>query len=247
MRAVSIVVGLVALVAGCGPETPRQDAAMAASPKAAPRAEPRPSLANCPAVRPIDEPEMLQRKTAIPLPSALTGLMVSDKERFGVAARDGNPICIDASWWEEIANAKVSQDQRFIQFDWMGYESFGHLLIDRTGDGTVVETGISPLAPPTGRRFAAVDLSESAFGALNAFAVWQIEPVGIRQLAKFDQDMPQGDWSVDGWQGDGCVNLSVVPIDRQPGFAPDLAKAPRDPWFAAEAKGWKPEPGRCPG
>lgn len=247
MRAVTIVVGLVALVAGCGPEAPRQDAAAGASPKAAAPAEPRPSLARCPAVKPVDEPEMLQRKAAIPVPSALTGLMVSDKERFAFAARDGDPICIDASWWEGIAEAKVSQDQRFIQFDWSGYESFGHMLIDRSGKGMAVETGVAPLAPPTGRRFAAVDLSESGFGGLNAFAVWQIDPVGVRELAKVDTGLPAGDWALEGWTGDDCVNLSVVPVDRQPDNVGDLDKAARDPWFAAEAKGWKPEPGRCPG
>ena len=246
MRVMPTVLGLIALIAGCGPEAPRQQAASAATPK--PRtAESRPSLARCPAVKPIDIPDMLVRKGPIPVPPALAGLMVSDMQRLALVSRTGRPLCIDAAWWDRIDAVKVSPDHRFVQFDWMGYESFGHLVIDRTGPGMVVETGISPLAPPTGRRFAAVDLSESAFGALNALAVWQIEPVGIRQLAKFDQGMPSGDWSVDGWQGDGCVQLSVVPVDRQPGFAPDLAKAPRDPWFALEASGWKPAPGRFPG
>lgn len=229
MPRIASLVGVIALVAGCG------------------SAHAAPNLAHCPAVKPVDDPEMLQRRRAIPVPPALAGLMVSDISRFAVSTPAGATICVDASWWERIENAKVSPDRRFVAFDWSGYESFGHLVIDRTGNGLTLDTGNAPLAPPTGQRFAAIDLSESGYGALNAFAVWQIEPVGVRQLAKIDTDMPAGDWSLDRWQGDTCVNLSVVPLDRQPDDATALAKARRDPWFAAEARGWRPRPGRCPG
>lgn len=234
MRGIVAVLGAIALLAGCGPS------------EAAARRSPAPSLARCPAVKPVDDPEMLQRRRPIPVPPALAGLMVSDRERFAVSTMAGGTICIDASWWEEIGDAKVSHDRRFVAFDWSGYESFGHLVVDRSGKGMALDTGIAPLAPPTGRRFAAIDLSESAFGALNAFGVWQIEPVGLRQLAKIDEGLPGGDWAIDGWASDSCINLSLVPSDRQPDDATALAIIRRDPWFAAEASGWRPRPGRCP-
>lgn len=235
MRWIATLLAMSSLAAGCVPT------------QAGARSNAAPSLARCPAIKPVDEPEMLQRRQPIPIPPALAGLMVSDKERFAVSTLAGGTICIDASWWEEISDADVSRDRRFIAVDWSGYESFGHLLIDRTGRGMTLDTGSAPLASGTGRRLAAVDLGEAAFGALNAFGVWQIDPVGLRQLAKFDTGLPSGDWAIAGWVGERCVNLSVVPSDRQPDDATTLAKVRRDPWFAAEGRGWRPRPGRCPG
>lgn len=110
----------------------------------------------------------------------------------------------------------------------------------------MIETGNAPLAPPSGMRFASVDLSESGFGGFNAFGVWQIERVGLRELAKVQDGLPAGDWRIAGWAGDECVNLSLLPIDRQPSDAGDFEIAERDPWFAAEASGWTPAPGACP-
>jgi hypothetical protein len=102
-----------------------------------------------------------------------------------------------------------------------------------------VETGNAPLAPPSGMRFASIDLSPSGFGAQNAFAAWQIEPTGLREIGRVSEGFPMGVWSMDGWEGDHCVNLSVVRIEN-------AASGERDPWFVAESDGWQPKEGRCP-
>lgn len=199
-------------------------------------------LAACPAAKPADT---LERTRPLALPRSADGLYAADRDRIAVSTMEGGTVCADVAWVGQIQDAKVSPDKRFIAFDWMGYESFGHMIIDRSGKGQVLETGNAPLAPPTGRRFASVDLSESSFGALNAFAVWDIESSGLREIAKFSEGLPAGDWKLENWSGDSCVNLSVLPVERQPSDAADFENARRDPWYAAAKNGWKPEAGSC--
>lgn len=207
---------------------------------------PLPDLKSCPQVtRAEDEPELL-RTRPLPLPASFEGLAAADIDYIAVLASAGSTLCLDTRFIEEIAKARASPDGRFLSFEWSGYEAWGYVLFDRSGRGMTLDTGNAPLASSTGKRFAAVDLSESGYGALNAFGVWQIEPVGVLQLAKFDTAMPSGDWQLDNWRGDTCVNLSVVPIDRHPEDFRQLANIRRDPWFAAESRKWQPRPGRCP-
>lgn len=244
-KAIMAAVPLMLSACGSGSETDASPVASASAttPAATASAAPAlPDLAKCPAAKPADE---LARTKPLVLPKEAAGLYSADRDRIAVSTMEGDTVCADTAWIEQIENAKVSPDKRFIAFDWMGYESFGHMIIDRAAKGQVVETGNAPLAPPTGKRFAAVDLSESAFGALNAFAVWDIESTGIREIAKFSEGLPAGDWKMGEWSGDSCVNLSVLPVARQPSDAADFERAERDAWYASAADGWKPEAGSC--
>lgn len=239
MRLIGLAVVLGAL-ATCGSEAeqePREP------PEASQIAAPKPDLAACPKAEPVEE---RQRTAPIPVPAPFEGLAASSMDHFAFTTLEGSTVCVDTTWLESVNDAKLSEDGRFASFSWAGYEAFGHVIVDRTGQGQVLGTGNPPVASPSGRRLAAVDLSESGFGSLNAFAVWEIRPTGIRQIAEQNEGFPSGDWRIEGWQGDACVRLSVVPLERQPEDYRDLDKTPRDPWFAAQASGWRPAAGSCP-
>ncbi len=154
---------------------------------------------------------------------------------------------MDLGWTEAIHDATASPDGRFFAFGWSGNESGGHIVIDRTGAGQVIDTGAAPLSAPSGRRIAAVEISESGFGSLNAFAVWDILPVGLKEIARVEEGLStNGEWRMGSWQGEGCVNLSFVPSERFPENYEDLPKVAGDPWFAAEKNKWRPMAGSCP-
>lgn len=240
MKRKAAVLALMIVVAGCGSSA--SDPAQAEAPRAEAKAL---DLAQCARSDLADE-NYRERKAPIPVPPVFAGMVASDMDHFAVSTMTGGTVCVDTGWMEGIEGAKASPDQRFLAFAWGGYEAFGYIVVDRTGEGQVIETGVAPLAPPTGMRFASLDLSESGFGGFNALGVWQIEPVGLRPLAKVEEGFPHGDWRMEGWAGDHCINLSVFPIDRPLEDGQSLESAPRDPWFVAEAKGWKPTPGRCP-
>jgi hypothetical protein len=245
MRQTIGLIAIAALLGGCGsqaePTTPTETVRKRGD--AAPAATPEPDLAACPKAEPIDE---RTRTKPIPVPAAFRGLAASSMDHFAFTTLYGSIVCVDTTWLESIDEAKLSDDGRFASFNWAGYEAFGHVIVDRAGKGQVLDTGNPPVASPSGRLLAAVDLSESGFGSLNAFAVWEVRPAGIRQVAEQTEGFPSGDWRIEGWQDESCVRLSVVPLERQPEDYRDMDTAPRDPWSAAEANGWRPAPGSCP-
>jgi len=202
----------------------------------------RPDLASCPARRLLEE-GLRERTAPIPVPAELASVMESGMDNFAVLTLDGSTLCIDASWMEEIHAPRLSADGRFASFDWGGYEAYGHVIVDRTGTGSELDTGVAPVYSPSSRRFAAADLGEAGYGALNAFAVWQVEPAAIRELARQDDLLEATDWVIERWGGERCLELSAIAWE---GYTGD-ADAPRDRYRAREAGGWRIEPGRCTG
>ena len=241
-----IALGIVTvMLAACGE---RHEAAP--SPETAENAAPdalgqpaTPDLAACPEAEPF---EFRQRTAPIPVPAAFEGIAASSMDHLAFTTAQGSTVCVDATWLEEIEGEELSGDGRFASFDWVGYEAFGHVVVDRAGRGQVIDTGNRPHLSPSGKRLASVDLGQAEFGSLNAFAVWDVAPTGLRPVAEISEGFPSGDWRIEGWQGESCVRLSVVPLERQPEDFRDMDTAPRDPWHAAEAGSWRPVPGSCP-
>lgn len=244
MHKLTGMIALAGLLAGCGSEeaTPTPAASALAAAEAA--ETPEPNLAACQKAEPNEE---RQRTKPIAVPEAFGKLAKSDMDHLAVVTATGNTVCVDTSWIEDTHDAKASSDGRFFAFGWNGYEAGGYVVVDRSGPGQVIDTGVAPLSPPSGHRFAAVEISASGFGSLNAFAVWDILPVGLKEIAHYDEGLDtDGDWRTIGWEGDTCVKLAFVPSSRFPENYEDLPKVPGDPWFAAEKNKWKPMPGNCP-
>ncbi len=242
------------LLAACGSQgespapAPSAEASTAIAPimhSAAPEAA-RPDPASCPKLKRDDENGLLERKKPLPVPAALAGIAATDMNQLAVTTLDGKTGCVDVRWMETVDRMALSKDQRFLSFDWDGYEAYGHVVVDRQAGGQSLDTGEAPVWSPSSTRLAAVDLSEAAFGALNGFGVWDVTPKGFKQLALLTEALPTGDWRTEGWRGEHCVALSLLPSERMPEDARAMDKAPRDPWFAAEANQWKPQPGSCP-
>lgn len=245
MRHFTGLILAVALLGGCSDEAEPAPAEKARGIVQAPPATPpaKPDLSACPKAEPVEE----QIRTGpIPVPQAFEGVAASSMDHFAFTTLEGSTICVDTTWLETVDDAELTDNGRFASFAWVGYEAYGYVIVDRTGKGQVIDTGNAPVRSPSGHRFASVELTESGFGSLNAFAVWDIRPAGLRQVAEVSEGLPGGDWRLEGWQGDSCVRLSNVPLERQPEDYRDMDKTARDPWFAAEANRWTPTPGSCP-
>ncbi len=83
-----------------------------------------------------------QRTRPLPVPSALTGVLRASVLNYAVATLGGETLCIDTSWMESAEKIALLADGRFLSFDWLGYESFGHKLVDRTGKGQVIDAAM---------------------------------------------------------------------------------------------------------
>jgi hypothetical protein len=214
------------------------------------KAEPppgRPDLALCPKL-PREEP-LNDRTKPLPVPRNYQMLITSSREQFAVATIYGGTTCVDTRAMTEVRTFTLSRDRRFLEFDWDGYEAGGHIVVDRTGKGQSIDTGVSPTSSPSGRLFAAIQQSEAAFGSLEGFGVWQVGVVGVRQLT-LQEDIPRmADWRIDGWAGDACINLSGIPYERITDPGAKLSKFPRDRYVARPVgRGWvlTPSTTGCP-
>lgn len=205
-------------------------ACLAATPAAA-ASSPAPNPARCPAATPI-EADSNDRKVPLRIPARLAPVAKSDLTRLAVRTLTGANFCQDIPAINKAENFALSGDGRFLSFDWYGYEEGGHVIIDRTGAGQSIDSGAEVTLSPSGRRFAAVQFSEAGFGALEGFAVWQINPVGLRSLVKLNEIPSLVDWRIDSWSGENCIQLSGIPNSRIPENTQNYSKVARDRYIA---------------
>lgn len=227
MRA--IVLACAIALASCGAQTESAGSSRQATDADPPAAEPVAATADlsvCPE-RELLEEGLRERTRPIPVPTELSRVMRSSMDNFAVATLSGATVCIDASWMEQVSDAALSEDGRFVSFDWTGYEAFGHVIVDRSGKGTVIDTGVPPLRSPSGKRLAALDYSESGYGALNALAVWEILPTGLSEAAKLDTLPDLFGWRLDRWGTEACLELSGIAWKDVPDDAENYDTAPR--------------------
>ena len=193
-----------------------------------------PNPARCPAAPPI-EAESNERKGPLKIPTRLAPVAKSDLTRLAVATLTGANFCENIPAINKADNFALSSDGRFFSFDWYGYEEGGHIIVDRTGAGQSIDSGAEVTLSPSGHRFAAVQFSEAGFGTLEGFAVWQINPVGLRQLVKLSEIPSLVDWRIDSWGGEACVMLSGIPNERIPAGSENYSKVARDHYIARPA------------
>lgn len=148
-----------------------------------------------------------------PVPAALRPLFREiTRDRLVVRGLRGGDVTIDIDQYEPD-NFRTFAGGRFLGFSFMGYESAGYMLVDRTmtGEEAVIATGAAPAFSPDGRHFASVEVSGSEAGDLETFAVWEVAAEGVRQRL-YVTALPAGnDWRVDGWPREDCVALSAAP------------------------------------
>jgi hypothetical protein len=200
-----------------------------------------PDLAACAPVKQAEGWER-ERKGPLPVPAAFRALIKADVTRMAVATLSGGTRCLDVSFIEGVERMALSPDGRFLSFGWTGYEASGHLVVDRTGKGQAIDTGVAPTFSPSRGRLASVEITESGFGSLNAFAVWRVDPVGLREIGRVEDLPSMSDWRIDRWVGEDCVVLSALPLDAE-----QAGRAPRTRYAArAERAGWSVTKGSCP-
>ena len=208
-----------------------------------------PDPSGCPRLKP-EETADRQRRVPLPIPPAFQQIARANLDHIAVATQTGTTICVNSASMEQTSLFRLSPGKRFLGFAWSGNEAGGYMLVDRSGRGQAIDTGAVPVFSPSRNRLAAIEISESGFGSLNAFLVMQVAPGGLRQLAKLENIPIHVDWRIDNWAGENCINLSAVPQNCLPENWNDLPKTRRDRYVARPgARGWTlvPAQGRgCP-
>jgi hypothetical protein len=240
----SLVLPLLALsLAACGradkPHAPASENATGAAPSASGDAEAAgktagPNLAAC---KPYGKGEYRDRSAspALTFPEKLKGIVASRPDQLAVLTLSGTTLCSDARWQDRATNARLSPDGRFLGYDWSGYEAWGHMLIDRSGTGTAIETGSRPAPSPSGQRLASIESSESGFEAFSGIMVLRADPAPLKVIDVIE-NLPEGltDWRFDRWQGESCFEISAVRFEDLPATAEVTPKTPRRRFITRE-------------
>jgi hypothetical protein len=261
MRQAITVLSIAALaLTGCDaePTAPVTPQSAKASPSASPAAAAAaavaaaaPDIARCDAqhVRHPDDPTP---GAPAAIPEAFRGVARASPLELALLTQSGTTLCDNNVWVGAIARMEWLREDRLLGWEWQGYEAYGYRIFDRAGRGTVTETGARPVFSPGGRRFASVEYSESGFGALNGYGVWEVRPNALAQLggdaSAFESEGETagisepnvftgtyGEWSITGWQGETCFGIAMRSEDGR-----------RTAYHAAQSADWRLAPGACP-
>jgi hypothetical protein len=146
------------------------------------------------------------------VPADIATFVTATETTITVERDTGTPACLDVSYGDVDAWDSLAQG-RLLGVAISGHEYNSYLVVDRHGTGEPIETGRAPAFSPSGRRFASVDVSEAAFGAFEALAVWEITERSIRRLTHFPGAplLDAGpDWRLERWESDDCVIFSTA-------------------------------------
>lgn len=244
---------LVALLSGCSGEADPTATAPASEPdEASDMAVSGPDLAACPKVR-LEE-EWPRRDVPLAVPEPFQRLVKSDLNHFAVSTLEGGTVCLETKWMGQISDAK--KDGRFLSFAWDGVEAFGHILVDRAGAGTVIDTGNEPAFSPSGKFVAGLQVTEAGWGGLEGFAIWRVTPTGLAKhftlVADKDGLLPEvfrqefAEWRIDSWVGEDCLAISAASWDALDAVGENFENAARTPFHARRDDGWAVKPGGPP-
>jgi hypothetical protein len=191
-------------------------------------------IAQCPPLQALNAGEV-GRATPITVPrlnKPYNRVVVATTDRLAVLSNGGQTLCIDMRLRGEVTNFAMSPEGRFFTFDWAGYEADGHVIIDRSGTGQIIDTGGKPSLSPSRQRIGAVHQSEAAFSELEGLGIWQINPVGMQQIGLVSNIPELADWRIDAWTNEDCIDMSGVPFARVAENNGDVSKAARDRYIA---------------
>ncbi len=207
--------------------------------------DPAPSMAYCDAIPQEELDFEWDSEKSFDLPKEWNEFAAASDNWMAVATKAGTTECVDLSWKFEGKDFEILKD-RFIGFNWIGYEAFGYTLIDRAGTGTVLDTGTRPSFSPEGFRMAALQSSESGYGGLEGFGVWYVYANGLKPIYLTSTMPMMADWRIDRWEGDDCLHISGIPFDRIEDWE-DLSQYERDTFVSGSATGWAVTNGNtCP-
>ncbi|MDE8650864.1 hypothetical protein [Novosphingobium album (ex Liu et al. 2023)] len=194
-----------------------------------------PDLAACPAT-PKGPEEGIARTRPLPVPAAMRNIVRASRDWFAVLTLTGATTCVTTRAKSSAEKLRLDRQARFFSFTWYGYEEDGHIVVDRAGKGTTIETGAPPVFSPSGKLLAAVQQSGAGWGGLEGMAIWRVLPDRTEQVTLFSDIPEMADWRIDGWSGETCIDLSAVPNERMPESGTDLTGVPRDRYVAVWAR-----------
>jgi hypothetical protein len=203
---------------------------------------------SCPP-RVLDEGEPFLDAAPV-IPKKYQSIMRASKTDLAIASESGKVVCVRLGWVAQIDKFWNNPDMRFIGFDYFGYETHGHILIDRKGDGLEIATGVRPIFSPDKKHFASAQVTDSGWGNFEGVGIWSVNANGSTQNVNYNSDYENGDklpygidWKIDRWVGNDLVKLSMIHPDNyaydDQNYEKGIARSPRQFYqFRRNQKSW---------
>lgn len=213
MKSAVALVLLSSILAGCGSTqpAPKPSATPSAVAKVLPvKPIPAAGQARCAEWYPPDDKSDYGEHDGPPpkIERDVRDIVSASRTVITIQSLSKEPVCVKLSWIDEVTNFRLSDDKRFLDFDHEGFETWGHLLIDRRS-GQQIETGSEPSFSDDGSMFVAVPPDRQDAGGIDGIGVWQVLP--DRTVERAMLPIPDGQlWQVDRWANNRCAELSAV-------------------------------------
>ena len=190
-----------------------------------------------------------EREHPLELPVDWAGIAEISRDWIAVATEYHTTYCIHAQGMVRASDFERFGD-RFIGFNWEGSETFGYKLIDRSGQGRVIDTAVRPHFSPEGNQFAVLNRTDTGMEEFDGFAIWHVYGGALTPyLVNSGPPLsPMIDWRIDRWDGENCLHISAVSYEQIDGNWDQLSKERRSSYVAHPANAWQITEGEtCPG
>ncbi|MFZ1744263.1 MAG: hypothetical protein WAT93_15555 [Pontixanthobacter sp.] len=199
---------------------------------------PSPDIAQCNRLPvPAADDELMTREASLELPADWKSFADVSFNWVGVKTKLDYTHCINVSWVDYADNFERLND-RFVGFDWSGYESGGYIMVDTEWTGFDLETGARPVFTADGSRFASINYSDSGFGAFEGFAIWDVLPAKLTPVHVVTNIPNLQDWRIDRWEDESCIHLSAIENDQMIDDWDNRGAIPRIHYVAGSPTGW---------
>ncbi len=254
MRKLSGLMAVLLFQSGCTDAATPQQAKAETGPAeaaAAPQSAPSPDLATCDANHEANA-DALPPEAPVEIGAPFRTIAVASPLEMAILTKSGATLCTDFSWIYQIDAMEWLAGDRLLGWNWSGDEAFGYHFVDRQGQGKLIETGAMPFFSPSTSRFASIQLSDSGWGRMEGFGVWEVTEAGTRELSRQAASGPDymrpaifetydGDWRIAQWQGESCVDIHFLPNDSDGNPQPSAAV----PYHARQSNDWQVVTGAC--
>jgi hypothetical protein len=140
------------------------------------------SCPNLPPADPYEQATFKNRTAAFTVPPEYKQIAAHEQTDLAIKTLSGKTVCFRTTYLYSTADYSLSEDKRFFSFSYVGDENFGHIVIDRMGDGQIIETGDVPIFNGDKSRMVALQKSESGWGSLEGLGIWDIGPEATKSI-----------------------------------------------------------------
>lgn len=223
----ALMLCVTASLPSCGSEAPSSP--MKVKVAAARPAPQRPPRQKCPEWHPPRDGQGWGEASAAPeIPPEVRDIVSATRTVITIQGLAGKPACIPMSGISEVDDFSLSEDKRFLDFAYSGFETMGRELVDRLS-GADVDVSGEPYFSDDNTRVAAANVIPGWDPSNQGIGVWEIrrnEIVNLFYISALDIGSDRNldsnrSYEMESWHGNDCIVLWSMSAEDSARFHDD--------------------------